>query len=82
MRGYSYPSGIIISIKLGQCFITYSSMVRNVLLKQIDDWRDISLPKELVKRPRLRMLGANSTVTGFGNEYKMLNINDTNPHPR
>ena len=57
-------------------------MVHNVLLKQIDDWRDISLPKELVKRPRLRMLGANSSVTGFGNEYKTSNINDTNTHPR
>ena len=57
-------------------------MVHNVLLKQIDDWRDISLPKEVVKRPRLRMLGANSTVTGFGNEYKMSNINDTSSHPR
>lgn len=51
----------------------------DALLQVIDDWRDISLPKELVKRPRLRMLGANSAVTGFGSEYKTPNINDTHP---
>ena len=43
---------------------------------QIDDWRDISLPRVLVKTPRVRMLGANSAVTGFGNEYEALSKNE------
>lgn len=40
--------------------------------KQIDDWRDVALPKELVRTPRVRTLGSNSIVTGFGNEYDAL----------
>ncbi|KAM7466913.1 hypothetical protein LguiB_014475 [Lonicera macranthoides] len=53
----------------------------DALLQVIDDWRDIALPKELVKRARVRLLGANSVVTGFGNEYKALSSNDAVPHP-
>lgn len=53
----------------------------DALLQVIDDWRDIALPRELVKRPRLRMLGSNSVVTGFGNEYKAPSSNDAGPHP-
>ncbi|KVH91278.1 armadillo repeat-containing protein LFR [Cynara cardunculus var. scolymus] len=52
----------------------------DALLQVIDDWRDIALPKELIKNPRTRSLGANSIVTGFGNEYKALGSNDV-PHP-
>ncbi|CAN0857270.1 Armadillo repeat-containing protein LFR [Linum grandiflorum] len=44
----------------------------DALLQVIDDWRDIALPKELSKSSRVRTLGANSLVTGFGHEYKTL----------
>ncbi|CAN1279786.1 Armadillo repeat-containing protein LFR [Linum perenne] len=44
----------------------------DALLQVIDDWRDIALPKELSKSTRVRALGANSLVTGFGHEYKTL----------
>ncbi|KAK2986077.1 hypothetical protein RJ640_011518 [Escallonia rubra] len=53
----------------------------DALLQVIDDWRDIALPKELVKTSRVRTLGANSVVTGFGNEYKALSSNDAVLHP-
>lgn len=39
---------------------------------QIDDWRDIALPKDLTRGARVRSLGANSSVTGFGTEYDAL----------
>ncbi|XP_059632434.1 armadillo repeat-containing protein LFR [Cornus florida] len=51
----------------------------DALLQVIDDWRDIALPRELVKAPRVRSLGANSIVTGFGNEYEALG--SSVPHP-
>ncbi|PON40177.1 Coatomer beta subunit [Parasponia andersonii] len=47
----------------------------DALLQVVDDWRDIALPKDLVKAPRVRTLGANSFVTGFGNEYEALGSN-------
>lgn len=50
-------------------------------MEQIDDWRDIALPKELAKAPRARLLGANSLVTGFGNEFEALGSNGVLPHP-
>ncbi|XP_023767925.1 armadillo repeat-containing protein LFR [Lactuca sativa] len=50
----------------------------DALLQVIDDWRDITLPKELIKTPRTRSLGVNSIVTGFGNEFKALGSNDVN----
>ncbi|KAK3024094.1 hypothetical protein RJ639_044196, partial [Escallonia herrerae] len=53
----------------------------DALLQVIDDWRDIALPKELVKTSRVRTLAANSVVTGFGNEYKALSSNDAVLHP-
>ncbi|KAA8527685.1 hypothetical protein F0562_035446 [Nyssa sinensis] len=53
----------------------------DALLQVIDDWRDIALPKELVKTPRVRLLGTNSVVTGFGNECEALNLNDSVPRP-
>ncbi|GMP77211.1 hypothetical protein CsSME_00033564 [Camellia sinensis var. sinensis] len=54
----------------------------DALLQVIDDWRDIALPRGLVKRtPRVRLLGANSLVTGFGNENKPLRSNDVVPNP-
>ncbi|KAL8026363.1 hypothetical protein ABFX02_14G021800 [Erythranthe guttata] len=53
----------------------------DALLQIIDDWRDIALPRVLTKAPRVRLLGANSTVTGFGHEYKTLNSDDTVSHP-
>ncbi|XAR49042.1 hypothetical protein NMG60_11032071 [Bertholletia excelsa] len=53
----------------------------DALLQVIDDWRDIALPRELVQKPRIRLLGANSVVTGFGNEYNALNSNDAALNP-
>ncbi|KAL6571459.1 hypothetical protein OROHE_003102 [Orobanche hederae] len=50
-----------------------------LLQVQIDDWRDIALPRVLAKAPRVRLLGANS-VTGFGNQYEILNSSDSAPH--
>ncbi|KAJ4722566.1 Armadillo repeat-containing protein LFR [Melia azedarach] len=44
----------------------------DALLQVIDDWRDIALPKELTKGPRVRTLGVNSLVSGFGKEYEAL----------
>jgi len=41
-------------------------------LWQIDDWRDIALPKDLTRGTRVRTLGTNASVTGFGNEYDAL----------
>ncbi|KAK6929884.1 hypothetical protein RJ641_003978 [Dillenia turbinata] len=46
---------------------------------QIDDWRDIALPKELARIPRVRLLGSNSVVTGFGNEYGAMGSNEASP---
>ncbi|GFZ08790.1 Armadillo repeat-containing protein [Actinidia chinensis var. chinensis] len=53
----------------------------DALLQVIDDWRDIALPRELVRTPRVRLLGANSVVTGFGNEYEALNSINAVPNP-
>ena len=39
---------------------------------QIDDWRDIALPKDLTRGTRVRSFGVNSSVTGFGTEYDAL----------
>ncbi|KAK7243150.1 hypothetical protein RIF29_37937 [Crotalaria pallida] len=53
----------------------------DALLQVIDDWRDIALPKELVKKSRVRSLGSNSVVTGFGNEYQALGSTGTLHRP-
>ncbi|KAK9137534.1 hypothetical protein Sjap_008128 [Stephania japonica] len=52
----------------------------DALLQVVDDWRDIALPKDLRGTPRVRLLGANSIVSGFGNEYQALSLNEP-PHP-
>lgn len=57
--------------------MTKASSFSHHMLKQIDDWRDIALPKELIKARKVRTLGANSIVTGFGNEYDTLGSNGT-----
>ncbi|XP_020886678.1 armadillo repeat-containing protein LFR [Arabidopsis lyrata subsp. lyrata] len=44
----------------------------DALLLIIDDWRDIALPKDLTRGTRVRTLGTNASVTGFGNEYDAL----------
>ncbi|XP_077245436.1 ARM repeat superfamily protein isoform X2 [Tasmannia lanceolata] len=52
----------------------------DALLQVIDDWRDIALPKDYTKPSRLRLLGVNSLVTGFGNAYEQMGPNDTLSH--
>ncbi|XP_020107225.1 armadillo repeat-containing protein LFR isoform X1 [Ananas comosus] len=48
----------------------------DALLQVIDDWRDIALPRDFTKPARVRTLGANSTVTGFGYEYDTTSSTD------
>ncbi|KAL2930492.1 Armadillo repeat-containing protein LFR, partial [Bienertia sinuspersici] len=52
----------------------------DALLQIIDDWRDISLPKDLSKSRRVRLLGANALVTGFGSEYEALASSENYSH--
>ncbi|KAL1192697.1 Armadillo repeat-containing protein LFR [Cardamine amara subsp. amara] len=47
----------------------------DALLLIIDDWRDIALPKDLTRGTRVRSLGTNASVTGFGSEYDALASN-------
>ncbi|URD94875.1 hypothetical protein MUK42_28283 [Musa troglodytarum] len=52
------------------CFnspINVASLNMLVVFK-VDDWRDIALPRDYTKPARVRTLGANLAVTGFGNE--------------
>jgi hypothetical protein len=44
---------------------------------QIDEWSDISMPKDHTKPPRLRTLGANTTLSGFGQENMEKVYSDT-----
>uniref|UniRef100_A0A0D3CBX0 Uncharacterized protein n=1 Tax=Brassica oleracea var. oleracea TaxID=109376 RepID=A0A0D3CBX0_BRAOL len=44
----------------------------DTLLLIIDDWRDITLPKDLTRGTRVRSFGVNSSVTGLGTEYDAL----------
>ncbi|XP_057428624.1 armadillo repeat-containing protein LFR [Lotus japonicus] len=53
----------------------------DALLQVIDDWRDVGLPKELVKKSRVRTLGVNSVATGFGNQYQALSSTATLHRP-
>lgn len=46
------------------------------MCQQIDDWRDIALPRDYKKQTRTRTLGANRVVTGFGNEFEATNCPD------
>ncbi|RZC92716.1 hypothetical protein C5167_011797 [Papaver somniferum] len=48
---------------------------------QIDDWHDMALPRELQRAPRVRTLGTNTPVSGFGNEYEALGVIDAPSHP-
>ncbi|KZV57045.1 armadillo repeat-containing protein LFR [Dorcoceras hygrometricum] len=52
--------------------------VLDALLQVVDDWREIALPRVLTKTPRVRLLGMNTAVTGFGNGYE---TGDSVPHP-
>lgn len=54
------------------CFIVLRWLNR----EQIDDWRDVSISKDFAKAPRARLLGSNSFVTGFGNEFEVLDAKD------
>lgn len=65
MRHSCFLSGIAI-LSLQVFLEPYISVL------QIDDWRDIALPKDLAKNRRVRLLGANAIVTGFGSEYEAL----------
>ncbi|KAF7079227.1 hypothetical protein CFC21_083491 [Triticum aestivum] len=40
----------------------------DALLQVIDDWRDIAIPRDHTKPPRVRTLGVNTTISGFGLE--------------
>ncbi|KAL8171176.1 hypothetical protein V2J09_022980 [Rumex salicifolius] len=51
----------------------------DAVLQVIDDWRDVALPKELIKRRRVRNLGANNAMTGFGKEYGSLGSSISHP---
>ncbi len=48
------------------------------LILQIDDWREIAVPRNFSRNRRVRLLGSNALVTGFGNEYDALASNDNN----
>ena len=61
-------------------FVIIVQILTAFKMKQIDDWRDIGLSKELIRTSRVRTLGANSLVTGFGNEYEVLGSNGTLLH--
>ncbi|XP_020242746.1 armadillo repeat-containing protein LFR, partial [Asparagus officinalis] len=43
----------------------------DALLQVVDEWRDINFPRDSTKPARVRSLGANSAVTGFGNECEI-----------
>ncbi|CAA7399179.1 unnamed protein product [Spirodela intermedia] len=49
----------------------------DAILQIVDDWRDIALPKDYTKPSRVRVLGENCMVTGFGNDYERPNPNDS-----
>ncbi|XP_026442805.1 armadillo repeat-containing protein LFR-like isoform X2 [Papaver somniferum] len=53
----------------------------DALLQVIDDWHDMALPRELQRAPRVRTLGTNTPVSGFGNEYEALGVIDAPSHP-
>ncbi|CAL9125453.1 unnamed protein product [Musa acuminata var. zebrina] len=53
----------------------------DALLQVVDDWRDIAFPRDYTKLARVRTLGVNSVVTGFGNEFEATSSLDTTSHP-
>ncbi|RRT73358.1 hypothetical protein B296_00009279 [Ensete ventricosum] len=50
-----------------------------IFVYKVDDWRDIALPRDYTKPARVRTLGANLAVTGFGNE--LTSSFDTTSYP-
>lgn len=50
--------------------------VLDALLNVVNDWRNISNPRELGKLSMPRLLGANCVFSGFGFEHEMTNSND------
>ena len=63
-------------VKQISCFVSNWFNIECCKMKQIDDWRDIALPKDLVMAPRVRTLGVSSVVSGFGKEYDALGSNN------
>ncbi|PKA54515.1 hypothetical protein AXF42_Ash000350 [Apostasia shenzhenica] len=53
----------------------------DALLQIIDDWRDVAVSRDYRKAVRLRLLGENSVVTGFGNAYDLASAIDTSSQP-
>ncbi|CAN6279039.1 unnamed protein product [Urochloa humidicola] len=49
----------------------------DALLQVIDEWRDIAMPKDHFKPPRIRTLGVNTTLSGFGQENMEKVYSDT-----
>ncbi|XP_031477552.1 armadillo repeat-containing protein LFR [Nymphaea colorata] len=49
----------------------------DALLQVVDDWRDVAYPKDALRPSRIRTLGANCVVSGFGFEYDALGSSDT-----
>lgn len=47
-------------------FLAFCLMLCHLI--QIDDWRDIAMPRDHTKPPRVRTLGVNTTISGFGLE--------------
>ncbi|KAF8388150.1 hypothetical protein HHK36_026816 [Tetracentron sinense] len=80
--GHQPTSSLLLHLPLALWRIrSVESLGRGRLLSvQVDDWCDIALPKELTKAPRVRLLGVNSVVSGFGNEFEALGSNDALPH--
>ncbi|KAK4775686.1 hypothetical protein SAY87_023647 [Trapa incisa] len=52
----------------------------DALLQVIDDWRDIALPRDYLRKPRVRTLGANILITGFGSQFDALGTNKSHCH--
>ncbi|PUZ76340.1 hypothetical protein GQ55_1G282300 [Panicum hallii var. hallii] len=49
----------------------------DALLQVIDEWRDIAMPRDHLKPSRVRTLGANTTLSGFGQENMEKVYSDT-----
>lgn len=59
------------------CFLSQICSRKPSILVQVDDWRDIAYPKDASRPSRIRTLGANCVVSGFGFEYDALGSSDT-----
>lgn len=47
-------------------FLAFFLMLYHLI--QIDDWRDIAMPRDHTRPPRVRTLGVSTTISGFGLE--------------